>query len=193
MTLRHMLALAAGAGLFVAAPARAGELPRWRPAEPVEERFALPSESNRHAELRVIRRDGARCVQTVIFSPLLARGLKKIRGKEFGAWPEGAAGHADSTNFVALLREAEAAVRTAFEAQPDKTDPRQKMLIEVVADAAGAEVAAYAIDLTDDQGTWTVTAARLLGARRVSAAYANRDMDLMIENARHPAAGDEAP
>lgn len=172
--------------LLGASAVLAGELPGWRPDEPVERRCCIPSEANRHGEVRVIRRGEAECVQTLLCSPMLARGLKAIRGKEMGNWPEGAPGHADSTNYIALLREAEVIVREEFEQRADKSDLRQRMLIEFVCDEQAAHVAVYAVEIQESNQAWRVTSARLLGQRPLSRAYARRDMDLMIENAFHP-------
>jgi hypothetical protein len=136
----------------------------------------------------VLERDGIACVQTLLYSPMLARGLKAIRGKEFGHWPEGGPGHADSTNYLALLREAETLVREAFERRADRAELRQKMLIEFLCSGAGAWVCIYAVELAEQDGEMRITAARLLGRRALSRDYARQAMDLMVENAFRPPA-----
>lgn len=164
-----------------------------QPGEPYERRAFIPSAGNRHGEVRVLQRGGADCVQTLLYSPALARGLRAIRGKEFGSWPEGSPGHADSTNYIALLRETETAVREAFEKRVDRADLRQKMLIEFLCSASGAWVSIYSVDLVEQEGGLAIAAVRLLGARSVARDYARRDMDLMLENAAHPPAATDAP
>ncbi len=176
------------AGLAVGAAA--GDPPLCPGEEACERRAYIPSAQNRHGELRVLARDGQRCVQTLLYSPALARGLKAIRGKEFGAWPEGSPGYADSTNYLAALREAETAVREAFERRADPSDVRQKMLIEYLCAEREAWVVIYAVDLAEQGGEQKIVAARPLARRAVSCDYARRAMDLMVENAFRPPAAE---
>lgn len=180
-----ILILAAGAS--GAEPAASADAPLCRGEEACQRQVFIPSAQNRHGEVRVLKREGVDCVQTLLYSPALARGLKAIRGKEFGAWPEGSPGHADSTNYLAALRQAETTVREEFERRADRTELRQKMLIEYLCAEHTAWVALYRVELAEQDGAMKITRAEPLDVRPVSCAYARRAMDLMIENAFRPA------
>ena len=187
--MRRLLAIV----LFAAAAARGAEpAPAVAPPlcaceEACERQVFIPSAQNRHGEVRVLKRAGVDCVQTLLYSPALARGLKAIRGKEFGAWPEGSPGHADSTNYLAALRRAETTVREEFERRPDSSELRQKLLIEFLCAERAAWIALYRVELAEQGGVVKIARAEPLEVQPVSCAYARRAMDLMIENAFRPA------
>lgn len=179
-----LVVAAVARGAEPAAPAAA---PLCRCEEACERQVFIPSAQNRHGEVRVLKREGVDCVQTLLYSPALARGLKAIRGKEFGAWPEGSPGYADSTNYLAALRRAETTVREEFERRADSAELRQKLLIEFLCAERAAWIALYRVELAEQDGAMKITRAEPLEVKPVSRAYARRAMDLMIENAFRPA------
>jgi len=182
------LALAASAPAVLAADdASPGPLFGAAP-DHVIARALIPSDRNAHGELRVARRGAATVVQTVLCSPLLARGLQSIRRKELAAWPDGAEGQADSARFLADLDRAEDAVLAEFTARADGADARRKMLIELIEpddDARRPSFALYAIDVATDAGQIDVTAARPIAVEPASPGYVARAMRLQAGQALH--------
>lgn len=155
--------------------------PLWRPGDTIVERKFIPSESNRHGELRVVQRGPARCVQTLLYSASLPRGLRAIRNKEIYYWPPRQAGHEDSTNYLALLQRAVQTLRAGSAPGPD--DPREKVLIEFILDGDQAGFAIYQVDLEEAADGMQIRAARPLEVSSASTNYIRRDMELMAATA----------
>lgn len=84
-------------------------------------RAYIPSADNVHGETRVQRTgEGACCVQTILHSPSIRRGIREIREREAALWPENRQGYADSQRYLEALEHAKQAVvavpRTAEQA-----------------------------------------------------------------------------
>lgn len=152
--------------------------------ERVVRRAFIPSERRVHGEVVLARRAGAACVETILCSPSLVRGVRAIARKEEESWPDGVAGHADSRRFLEALDTATRAVLEEFARREDGADSRRKMLIEVVRGDDVAFVAFYAIDVEILEGSHLgVVDARPVAIERVSAGYADRAQRLQAGSA----------
>jgi hypothetical protein len=147
----------------------------------------IPSDERVHGQVRLIRREEATCVQTLLHSKALRRGLQRIRGKERAAWPEGQAGHADSSAFLEELRRAQAVVLPGPERAADAEETRDKrqLLIEFVLAPGGGLFALYEPEVQESEDALQITGARPLAVREASRAYVQRAMSLMLASAFH--------
>jgi hypothetical protein len=94
-------------------------------AEIVQE-IAVTSRGREHGAVRLLRRDDALIVQTLLDSKVLRQVVGRIRKLELANWPEGAEGYAASQRYLQGLDEALAA---AYLAPPDD-DRRRQLAIE---------------------------------------------------------------
>jgi hypothetical protein len=155
-------------------------------ADRVLRRAFLPSASNVHGELRIVRRGDAACVQTLLYSKALRRGLQAIQRKELAQWPPGMPGQADSATYLAALSRARTIVLQRFDAQP-AADRRQKMLIEFVLSGSTGLFALYAVELSGEGADVHIERKEPLEVHEASAAYLARAMRGMAESAFHEA------
>lgn len=94
----------------------------------VERRAVVPRPDRPHGEVRIVLRDGARVVQTLLHSRFVRRVAGEIAAKEERNWPAGATGHADSVRFVDALAEA---ARVAARGRVDAATSRRSLCIEL--------------------------------------------------------------
>jgi len=102
----------------------------WAPAagaDAVERRAVVPEPDRPHGEVRIVRRDGATIVQTLIHSRSVRRVAGAIAEKELANWPEGREGAADAARYVDALADVAAQVRKAGPAGEDR---RRSLCIE---------------------------------------------------------------
>jgi hypothetical protein len=146
-------------------------------------RASIPSDERTHGEVRIVRRGDATVVQTLLFTNALRRGIQQMKKKELYHWPAGREGRDDSQAFLAELdRAADAVSRDAL---PRGSDPRRKLLIEIALSEGSARFALYAPELRRMDGELALSTARLLAAKEVSRAYADRAQRLMVATAFH--------
>ena len=162
---------------------RAGVLP-GAPEEIVERAF-VPNGRNAHGEVRLVHRDGALCVQTILCSPELVRSLQAMERKERANWPDGADHHADSQGFLERLSLATDRALEDFAARSDGADARRKLLIELILDDDAAWYAFYIPEIDTSAGRLDVRNPRRLFLRQASPAYIARAMRLQLESAFH--------
>jgi hypothetical protein len=191
-----MLRLVLVAVLALAAPLAAGSpeisvdprLLDGSTGRPLARAF-IPSDKNVHGEVRLLERGDALCVQTLLYSSALRRGLRQMRRQELGAWPEGDEGYDDSTEYLENLERARARVLERFAEREDRTDSRQKMLIEFVLSDTAALYALYELEITGQPPDVAIRDKRPIVVRSASRYYVRRAMRLMLESAF----GEETP
>jgi len=149
------------------------------------ERAFVPSERNVHGEVRVLRRDGAVCVQTLLYSRILRRGIAGIEKKEREAWPSDHEGFDDSSEYLTSLESASKEILDRWETNHDPSDAKQKMAIEFVMSDTKAFYAIYDVKLTDSSDGMQIEDKDLVVLRDASPSYVSRAMRLMVSSAFH--------
>jgi hypothetical protein len=86
-------------------------------ADSVTWRASIPAEPPHQGEVRLIRRDSALVMQTILNSKVLKHVIAAIQKKELRAWPEDREGWVDSRRYSDELYRAYDAVRTNAKGQ----------------------------------------------------------------------------
>ena len=136
----------------------------------------VPSTLFPQAEVRLIRRDGAVVMQTVIVSRWFKRVVGAIRRKESSAWTPGRAEHGDSERYVDALERAYRTVEGRFRKQETRDDRRRKMLIEFILSGEAAIVAFLEPDIEGDFGGFRIGRREFLEILPVSRHYVRENM-----------------
>ncbi len=118
-----------------------------RSRDVVVKRALIPSPKNVHGELRWIRRDGTTCLQTLLYTPSLRRGIDAMRKKEMRAWPSGSAGYADSSRYLVMLETASREALRRFDARKDPAVKLQTMAMEFSISDKEATFATFMIEI----------------------------------------------
>lgn len=142
----------------------------------------IPSSNNVHGEVRVVKREQGACVQTLLYSRQLRRGLFEMKKMERRAWPEGTLCHEDSTNYLAAMDQARDAVLGPAEASPDASNATGRLLIEFNLDADDASYTLSAIELEGPPEALNATQVRPISTRHAHPFYISYAMMLMAEN-----------
>jgi hypothetical protein len=142
----------------------------------------IPSEKRIHGELRLVKRGGAMVLQTLLYSRFLRLGLDSIRSKELYYWPPSQPGHEDSARYLAAIESAKKNIFADFDAREDKSDPRQKMLIEFVLSKDDASFAVCEVELDQKGREVTIRSRKPLVVERASRAYIARAMKIQADN-----------
>ena len=146
--------------------------------EPWLARAFLPSSNNVHGEVRLLQRGDTACVQTLLYSKHLRRGLHEMAREEEKAWPDNWPCCEASSNYLVQLR----AVRdTVLGETADNSNDLYRLLIEF---SLGPTQACYAIGTMSLEGpaeARLVTQPRLLVSTSAHPYYISRAMALMCE------------
>jgi hypothetical protein len=145
-------------------------------ADRILARAYLPSPERVHGELRLVRRGEALCMQTLIYSNSLRRGVDRIRKKELYHWRAGRPGAEDSARYLAGLDQAKRHVLERFASPRGLEDPRQRLLIEFVLGKGVAEVAFYDVEVEREAAGFAVRDRRPILVLDSSPAYVARAM-----------------
>jgi hypothetical protein len=190
--------IAALALLFaLTAPAGAGSEPDaqmpaellWGGLDEVVRAAFIPSARNVHGEFRLLRRDGATCAQTLLYTTSLRRAVQRIRKKERRYWPAGVAGSEDSAAYLeALDRAKDRVLAGAGEADGIR---RQTLAIEFVLAPDVAFYALYELDVRKEGERIEIAEMRPIEVREASADYVAHAMELMEQAAFDRAAPEE--
>ena len=144
----------------------------------------VPDAVRKVGEVRLVARDGATVVQTLLATKALTRVVSEIRKKEEGNWPPGNAQRASMERYLAaLFRAADELV--ARRAGGDDGERRIRLVIELVAtsDVAGVLVGEFAGDEVD--GRLQPTGRRPIETFALPRAYVLRNMRLILADAFH--------
>jgi hypothetical protein len=154
-------------------------------ADEVVCRTFIPTAERPHGEVRLVRRDGAVVVQTLLYTPSLRRGLQKIRQREEANWPPERDGHADSQKYLEVLAQGKTASLAAFDGRSDKEDRHQRLLIEVLDDGRSARVDTSLPELKGATDAIEIGVVRPVATSPVSAEYARAAMEIILQSAFH--------
>ncbi len=146
--------------------------------EPWLARAFIPSSNSVHGEVRLLKRGDAACVQTLLYSKFLRRGLYEMTKQERKAWPEGLPCCDASSNYLADLDSA----RVVVMAEPtEDTNALRRMLIEFTFSSSGATYALGAMNLEGPAAALQVVQPRMHVTRTAHPYYISRAMYLMGE------------
>ena len=166
--MHYVVAAALGAALFCASA---------RAEEPWLARAFVPSSNSVHGEVRLLQRGPEACMQTLLYSKYLRRGLHEMAKQERKAWPEGWPCCEVSSNYLADL----ATVREAVLANNagEDTNALRRMLIEFTLSPTGASYAIGELDLTGPPEALQAVSPRPLVIRQAHPHYISRAMFIM--------------
>ena len=117
-------------------------------ADSVIWRAPIPAEPPHQGEVRLIRRDSALVMQTILNSKVLKHVIAAIQKKELRAWPEDREGWVDSRRYSDELYRAYEAVRRGAKDREDKEDRHLRLMIEFVLEERRSFVIFYVPTLT---------------------------------------------
>jgi hypothetical protein len=138
-----LLALAVTGANAATVPAKTTD----RSRDVIVKRALIPSPKNVHGEARWIRRGDATCLQTLLYTPSLRRGIDVMRKKELKAWPSGSAGYGDSSRYMAMLDAASKEALRRFDARNDRASKLQMMAIEFTISEKEATFATFMLEI----------------------------------------------
>lgn len=147
-------------------------------------RTPVPADPPYQGEVRVLRRDSAQVVQTILNSKVMNRVVAAIREKEAQDWPRGREGAQDSRRYTEELALAYQALRErARERQKGgESDRYLQLMIEFVVEGKQGYVALYAPTLTKEGERTVVGRKELLKKLPLSYAYLRKNMQFIVED-----------
>ena len=134
-------------------------------------RTSIPAEPPYQGEVRLIRRDSALVMQTILNSKVLKHVIAAIQKKEIRAWPEDREGWTDSRRYSDELYRAYEAIRTEAKDREDKGDRHLRLMIEFVLEERHNFVTFYAPTLTKRGEQYSVQEKKILEKLGTSRAY----------------------
>jgi hypothetical protein len=171
-------AVATGVALYVFAGGMAAA------SEEVLARTTIPNAQSSIGEVRLLRREDATIVQTLLVTRLLPRVTAEIRVKEERNWPSGVEGHADMLAYVKSLDDAQEQLRASLPAADPRNladaDRRLRLLVEFVASAAGTSVEIAEFASAAEDRPYEIASRRTIATPTVGRAYVLRNMRLIL-------------
>ena len=140
-------------------------------ADSVIWRAPIPVEPPHQGEVRLIRRDSALVMQTILNSKVLKHVIAAIQKKELRAWPEGREGWVDSRRYSDELYRAYEAVRRGAKDREDKDDRHIRLMIEFVLEERHNFVTFYEPTLTTRGEQYSVQEKKVLKKLNTSRGY----------------------
>lgn len=153
-----------------------------RGEEPWVERAFIPSAGNVHGEVRLLRQGEGCCLQTLLYSRFLRRGLYEMAKQERLAWPEGYYCHGDSTNYLrdlAFARDAVLGSAATERAEGEATNRVARLLIEMVQRPGWNGYVFARMDLEGPPESLRVIRRETLVEREAHPFYVSRAFELM--------------
>ena len=140
-------------------------------------RTFIPSSNNVHGEVRLLKRGDGCCVQTLLYSKFLRRGLFELEKKEREAWPGNFVCHDASTNYLGCLKTARDQVLDA----PGSADSNRvyRMMIEFEQRPDFAGFSVYALDLEGEPEQLRVVNPVRISGSEAHPFYISRAMQIM--------------
>jgi len=140
-------------------------------ADSVIWRAPIPAEPPHQGEVRLIRRDSALVMQTILNSKVLKHVIAAIQKKELRAWPEDREGWVDSRRYSDELYRAYEVVLTDAKDREDKADRHLRLMIEFVLEERRSFVIFYAPTLTERGKQYSVQEKKVLKKLITSRGY----------------------
>lgn len=154
-----------------------------RSGEPWLARAFIPSSNNVHGEVRLLKRGDTACVQTLLYSKYLRRGLHEMAKQERLAWPVGWPCAGASSNYLADLDMVKTAVLGDAAPATNEVPEVQRMLIEFTFSPTGTGHTVGDPDLAGPPEALAVAHTRLRQTREAPPYYVSRAMWLMSRRA----------
>lgn len=142
-----------------------------RSRDDIAKRALIPSPKNVHGEARWIRRGDATCLQTLLYTPSLRRGIDVMRKKEMKAWPSGSPGYGDSSRYMTMLEEASKEALRRFDTRKDTASKLQTMAIEFTISEKEATFATFMLEIEKKGDDVTIVSMEPFKASSGSRAY----------------------
>lgn len=149
--------------------------------EPWLARAFVPSSNSVHGEVRLLKRGDTACMQTLLYSKHLRRGLHEMARQERQAWPDGWPCGEASSNYLADLAAAKEVVLGSTTDATNESPTVSRMLIEFVFSPTGAFFAVGAMDLDGPPQALSVSNPRWLRRQTAHPYYISRAMRIMGE------------
>ena len=144
----------------------------------------VPVDPPYQGEVRLLRRDSATVVQTLLNSKVMNRVVSAIQKKEQKAWPQGKEGAEESRHYIEELVQAYETVRDRAK-EKEKGGERSRYLqlaIEFVLDGQRGYVALYAPTLTQEDDRLVLHKKELLKKQPLARHYVRKNMQLILED-----------
>jgi hypothetical protein len=148
----------------------------------VVRRATVPATGSPQGEVRLIDRDGAVVVQTLLESRVLVRIVREIGLKEDRGWPETNELRAESRRYLDALTEAAQAVLHEHARRPELRDEPQRLVIEFVLAPDAAVVAIYELPADDLRDRDRLPERKLVRSLDLDRAYVERNVTLIAED-----------
>jgi len=195
-TLHDFSGRAASLDVSVAPESRTGEGPnqRWSAearvpvltleTELVVARAYVPAPDRRVGEVRVVRRQDAVIVQTLLYARVLGRVVGEIRKKEAASWPDGTPEHAAMERYVARLTAAADRVwRERLPESDQRSDRRLPLFIEFTRAPLATSVTLGTFTIPDHDRDVEVREPRVYEVLTLASSYVERNMRLIVADA----------
>lgn len=152
------------------------------PGEALIRRAPVPAEPPYQGEVRLLRRDAAPVLQTLLNSKVMNRVVAAIQKKEQKAWPQDREGSADSRRYTEELVQAYHTVQERAKERQKAGDRYLQLLIEFVLEGQQGYVALYAPTLTQEEDRLVLHKKELLKKLPLTRNYLRKNMLLIIQD-----------
>lgn len=144
-------------------------------------RAFIPSSNSVHGEVRLLKRGDTACLQTLLYSKYLRRGLYEMAKQERKAWPDGWPCCEVSSNYLADLDTAKTDILGAESTSTNGAPEIKRMLIEFNFSPTGTWYTLGDMELTGPDDALEVANPRTLVTRPAHPHYVSRAMLTMGE------------
>ncbi|HBG05490.1 MAG: hypothetical protein A2075_21050 [Geobacteraceae bacterium GWC2_58_44] len=154
-------------------------------------RAPVPADPPYQGEVRLLRRDSAQVVQTLLNSKVMNRVVAAIQEKELKEWPQDREGSADSRRYTEELVLAHRIVRERAKERQKGGDRERhlQLMIEFVLEAERGYLALYAPTLTQEGDHLVLQKRELLKKLPLSRNYLQKNMQVIIQDSFQLEAG----
>jgi hypothetical protein len=144
----------------------------------------VPVDPPYQGEVRLLRRDSATVVQTLLYSKVMNRVVAAIQKKELKGWPQGKEGSEDSRRYIEELLQAYETIRERAKERQKAGDKDRylQLAIEFVLEGERGYVAFYVPTLTQEDDRLVLHKKELLKKLPLSRHYLRRNMQLILED-----------
>lgn len=146
----------------------------------------IPSPESIHGEVRLIRRENAACVQTLLHTPSFRKGIREIIARESEHWPEGKPGSEDSLRYRKELEQVKQTILQETDANRKPGAP-YTLLIEFRYQTGASRIlfARAEVDWQPEE-TFRILSQSPLSELNVSDTYMSRAMRIITTAALTP-------
>jgi len=149
----------------------------------------VPADPPYQGEVRLLRRDSAQVVQTLLKSKVMNHVIAAIQKKELKNWPQDREGQVDSRSYTDELVKAYHVVRVRAKDRQKTRERHLQLMIEFVLEGERGYVALYAPTLTQEGDRLVLQKKDFLKKLPLSRNYVQRNMQLIIQDSFQLEAG----